>query len=145
MTESFSLLHGEDDVPDIDFIKMVLSEIGYCGHYQSFDIGQDVLDYVFFQGEYSDSHHRLPDLVLLDIGLPGTNGKEILRQMRRHDKTSHIPIIIMSGSISLRDYNDCISLGCNGYLQKNEPLDWLMENCQLVLKSWINLSKQSFI
>lgn len=138
-------MHGEDDIPDIEFIKRVLDTMNFNGEYHTFSIGQDIIDWALKQGKFSGASHTVPNLILLDISLPGLNGKDILKTLRADIRTMHVPIVIMSGSISERDFQECIALGCNGYIQKNESLDFVSETCQYVIKSWINLSRQTFI
>lgn len=141
----FSLLHGEDDIHDIEMFKRVLTSMKYEGQYQSLSIGQDVVDWVLKKGRFARSLHNMPDLIVLDIGLPGLNGKEILKLLRENESSRHIPIIIMSGSVSERDFHECIALGCNGYIKKDASLRSLSETCRLLVKSWMKLSTQTFV
>lgn len=141
----FSILHGEDDPNDILFFQRALESMDYQGQYNTLSIGQDIVDWVLKQGNYAYASHRLPSVIFLDIGLPGLNGKQILQCLRADDSTKHIPIVIMSGSVSERDFHECISLGCNGYIQKNESLSFFTETCQLLVKSFMNLSCQNFV
>lgn len=141
----FSILHGEDDEADVETLEHILETINYSGDYQNLDLGQTVLDRLFFKNQFADDARLYPDLILLDIGLPGVSGKDILKALRADYTTQHIPVLMMSGSVSDRDFRDCIKLGCNGYIQKNEHLDTFTENCQLMIKGWIGLTQQSFV
>jgi two-component system, chemotaxis family, chemotaxis protein CheY len=60
--------------------------------------------------------HRAPDVILLDLNLPDMNGLEIAKFVRRNEKTSHIPILAMSGDPM--DKSKCLEMGCNDFIQK---------------------------
>jgi CheY-like chemotaxis protein len=136
---NFFILHGEDDDCDIRIMKRILKKIEYQGEYSNLLIGSDLLAWMD-----DITKPKLPDLLILDIGLPGTNGKEILASLRQEDRTMGVPIIMMTGSNSKRDYHECISLGANAYIQKNSD----SKSIELILKCYIEgfvyLSAQKF-
>ncbi|MEJ2681249.1 MAG: response regulator [Gammaproteobacteria bacterium] len=141
----FKLLHGEDDAADVVIMQRILKDMQFQGTYQCFSIGQDVVDWILKRGRFAEASHGVPDLVILDIGLPGINGKEILHILRTDEITKYIPIIMMSGSVSERDYQECVALGCNGYVQKNESLKFMTETCHCLIRAWMNLVRQRFV
>src|SRR5579863_2180156 len=59
-----------------------------------------------------------PDLVLLDITLPGIDGYEVIRRLREHPKTIHIPIVVLSAYSSPSDKARAFELGVDGYITK---------------------------
>ena len=64
---------------------------------------------------------RKPDLVLMDIQLPGINGIEALRAMRADPATAHIPAIAVTASVMQQDRKHIMEAGFDAYLGK--PLD----------------------
>ncbi len=60
----------------------------------------------------------LPDLVLMDIQLPGINGVEALKQLRADARTAHIPIIAVTASVMDQDRRVIIDAGFNGFVSK---------------------------
>lgn len=60
----------------------------------------------------------MPFLVLLDLNLPGVDGRAVLEFIKTNRETAHIPVIIFSTSANERDIDDCYDLGANCYLQK---------------------------
>jgi CheY-like chemotaxis protein len=72
----------------------------------------------------------LPDVIVLDIGLrsdDGLNGLEVARRLRASERTSSIPILIVSGSASARDRAEVQASGCEGHLVKPCSADDLVE------------------
>ena len=61
---------------------------------------------------------HLPDLVLLDIHLPGTDGIEATRLLKTDDKTRHIPIIAVTARAMDGDRESILAAGCDGYASK---------------------------
>lgn len=143
--DTFLILHGEDDSADEEFMRRTLKDMEFEGQYICLHVGQDILDYLYHQGRFAETQSALPDLIMLDIGLPGINGKELIGRLRSEDETKHLPIIIMSGSVSERDFHECVNLGCNAYIQKNESMKLVKQICKLSIETWIQMSKQRFL
>ncbi|MDP8264714.1 MAG: response regulator [Candidatus Aceula lacicola] len=61
---------------------------------------------------------RKPDLVLLDVGIPEIDGKEVCRQLKADDSTKHIPIIFLTASDGPNDIVDHFDLGADMHLTK---------------------------
>ena len=66
-----------------------------------------------------------PDLILLDVELPGMNGIEALKHLKGLPETEDIPVLIISGYALSQDMNKAIELGCDGYLTKPFTADFL--------------------
>ena len=60
----------------------------------------------------------LPDIILLDIGLPNKNGWEVLQYLKSDMKTKSIPVIILSGLGQQEEINKGMALGASKYLVK---------------------------
>jgi signal transduction histidine kinase len=59
-----------------------------------------------------------PDLILLDIMMPGLNGYEVLEQLKKHQTWRHIPVIMISALDELGSVVRCIEMGADDYLAK---------------------------
>ena len=59
-----------------------------------------------------------PDLILLDISLPGINGKDVLKMIKEDPQTKSFRVIVFSNSADDRDLNDCLRLKADCYYQK---------------------------
>ena len=62
-----------------------------------------------------------PDIILMDINIPGISGLDLTRLIRENETTAHIPIIATTANVLVGDRERCIEAGCNDYLPK--PLD----------------------
>jgi two-component system response regulator len=63
----------------------------------------------------------MPQVVLLDLGLPKVDGLEVLRRIRSDERTKRLPTVILTSSEDQRDLVEGYGLGANGYGRK--PLD----------------------
>jgi CheY-like chemotaxis protein len=61
---------------------------------------------------------KSPDLIFLDINMPGKTGKECLKAIKSNPLLSTIPVIIFSTSNSLADIKECMDIGASEYLVK---------------------------
>lgn len=84
----------EDSPADAELIRYVFDEAKIFNTLTVIDNGQDALDRLMQRKEYA--HAARPDIVFLDLNLPGIGGKEILAQLKASGK-GDIPIIILTG------------------------------------------------
>jgi two-component system, cell cycle response regulator DivK len=63
-----------------------------------------------------------PDLIVMDLNLPGLNGWEATRRLKGQPETKHIPIIVLTVETSRKSRDDAISAGCDDFLLK--PVDF---------------------
>jgi two-component system response regulator len=104
--------------------------------------GQEALDYLYAQGKHS--HRNLADrpvLILLDIKLPKLNGIEVLRQIRGHESTRLIPVVVLTTSKEEDDLVKSYSLGAHSYIRK--PVDFMqfMEVVKQIGIYWLMLNE----
>ena len=76
-----------------------------------------------------------PDVILMDINLPGINGIDAMKILRADPLTAHIPIIALSANALPRDIANALATGFFGYLTKPIKLDEFMDHVDLALKS----------
>ncbi|MDP2607119.1 MAG: response regulator [Deltaproteobacteria bacterium] len=59
-----------------------------------------------------------PNLILMDVMMPGMDGREAVRQLRAHPETKDIPILAATALFRTTDLKSCLDAGCNGYIIK---------------------------
>jgi CheY-like chemotaxis protein len=76
----------------------------------------------------------VPDMILLDLNMPDTNGIEFLKIIKSNEDLKHIPVIILTTSNHNKDIKECYKLGIAGYIIK--PLKY--EEYELKIQALIN-------
>ena len=59
-----------------------------------------------------------PDLILMDVMMPGMDGREAVRELRARPETKGIPILAATALFRSTDLQTCLDAGCNGYIVK---------------------------
>ena len=75
-----------------------------------------------------------PDLVLMDLAMPGTDGITAVADIREHVPASEMPILILSAYDRLEYRTEAISAGCSGYIAKPADLADLLRTINLLLR-----------
>ncbi len=101
---------ADDEPVNLELMDAILSRLGY-GVLLASD-GDQAL---------SLSLDQMPDLVLLDIVMPGLDGFEVTRKLKENDRTKIIPIVIVSGKSEVRDRVKALEAGADDFL--NKPVD----------------------
>ena len=115
-----------DDVPlNVLLIKKMLSQ--YTCQLKTANSGQAALDII---------DKSIPDLLLLDLMMPGIDGFEVIRRLRADEKTKKLPIIILSALNSEADIVKGFKLGANDFI--NKPI--IMEKLISSVTTQLNLA-----
>lgn len=85
MTERIKILCIEDEQEMIDLMRLILERKGF--EFWGANGGKDGLDLI---------RHKKPDLILLDLMMPGVDGWEVYRQIKADDSSSDIPVIVVT-------------------------------------------------
>jgi CheY-like chemotaxis protein len=109
---SLSIILADDDPDDLDLFKDAVKEI--CPK-MMVRVAGDVQQLTEL---LNDNHFTLPDIIFLDLNMPGKSGKEYLQEMRNDMRLKDIPVIIYSTSANTKDIRDAYSLGANLYIRK---------------------------
>lgn len=82
--------------------------------------GEEALRFLKKQGEHADA--PTPQLVLMDINLPGIGGKELLDIIKKDDALKEIPVVMLTSSAADADISECYDKQVNWYITK--PIDF---------------------
>jgi len=120
------ILHIDDSDKVLQVTELIFSEIGVKA------IG--ALD---AEKGISLARKEQPDLILMDIVMPGMNGFEAIKLLRSDPKTKDIPILIVTGANQEHDVEEGLKAGANGYLIK--PIK--RERLIFKLEEWLELPR----
>ena len=139
--EPISILLVEDDPADQKLIKMSFRDQRLANDVHAVASGEEGFDFLRRRGEYAGGAPR-PDLILLDLNMPGMGGKEFLRRLKLEEGLKQIPVIILTTSDSERDIIDSYKLQASGYVHKPVSLDEFKQVMQKIEAYWFVLCKR---
>lgn len=103
--------------------------------------GDEALDYLYGRGRYKRaSDAALPCLILLDLNLPGTDGREVLEEVKADPKLKLIPIIVLTTSSDDRDIARCYEYGANSYVVKPVQFDGFITAMERLSGYWLEIA-----
>jgi two-component system, response regulator len=128
MAKSVTILLVEDNPDDAALIERALRQTPAPLEVAS--DAQKALDYLF------DDANDLPRLVLLDLERPDADGLEVLRHIRGHERTSLIPVVILTSSMDPNDVARCYLEGANSFVRKPSEFDRLVALVRQIISYW---------
>lgn len=115
------ILVAEDNPADVYLLREALSLEGGEVELLIVSDGEQALDYVQREGKFEDA--ALPNLVVLDLNLPKSDGSDVLRRIRETPDYAGIPVIVLTSSDSPKDRKTIESLGADSFITKPSDLD----------------------
>ena len=136
---SHVLLYVEDEKGDVFFMRHAFDQIGAPAKLHIASTGPQAIAYLSGTGEFSDRvAHPIPNVILLDINLPGLSGFDVLKWLRERPDFRHLPVIMFSSSIRPEDLQKARDLGATDYIEKPASgLDFSAVAEQLQ-RNWMN-------
>ena len=118
------ILIVEDNEKNMKLVRDVLQAKGYA-----------TLEAVTGEDGVRLAAERTPDLILMDIQLPGINGIEALRQLRARPETAGIPAIAVTASVMQQDRKQITEAGFDAYIGKPINLKEFLQSVREMLEA----------
>ncbi|NTS43529.1 response regulator [Flavisolibacter sp. BT320] len=132
MKQKHRILIVDDDADDREIIR------------DAFITALDEQEYIFIENgdkllEYLEGNmeERIPSLIMLDLNMPGKDGRETLREIKGDKRYQHIPTIVFTTSSSMRDKQMVYDLGANCFITKPDTFNKLIEMTTSISKLWL--------
>ena len=122
MAKAKRILLVEDSENDIELTLAALDQHNLANEVIVTRDGEEALNYLYRRGPFQTREAGNPAVVLLDLKMPKTDGKEVLRQVKTDPELKAVPVVILSSSKEERDVIECYHLGVNAYVVK--PVDF---------------------
>lgn len=102
--------------------------------------GQEALDYLRGGGKYAEHKGPRPGIVLLDLNMPGLDGRKVLESIKRDAALRTIPVVVLTTSADQDDVDHCYTLGASTYIQKPVGFDELTQAVRTMQEYWFGIA-----
>jgi chemotaxis family two-component system response regulator Rcp1 len=119
MKKALAILLVEDEESDVELVARAINGGQVPCRLSVVHNGRRALDYLHRLDEFREVGK--PDLILLDINMPGMDGKQLLRNIKQDEDLRSIPTVMLTTSAAHTDVLDCYASGVNCYVVK--PFD----------------------
>ncbi|HMQ17482.1 MAG TPA: response regulator [Phycisphaerae bacterium] len=131
----------EDDAGDQELTRRALTEGLLRVDLRIVSNGEEALDYLHHRGRHSDpARSPAPDLVLLDLNMPGLDGRDVLRVVKTDAALKSLPIVVLTTSRLEADILRSYDLGCNSFITKPVGVEGFVRAVQDLGAYWFELT-----
>jgi CheY-like chemotaxis protein len=129
----------EDNPADVEMTRLSLEETRVAHRLHVAYDGDQALDFLQRRGPYADAPR--PDLTLLDLNLPRTDGRAVLAAIKNDESLKEIPVVVLTTSSSDRDISAAYKMHANSYITKPTGLDRWVELFRSINDFWFKTVK----
>ena len=133
------ILLVEDNPGDVRLTLEVMKEGKVLNSINVVTDGIEAMRYLHMEGSYTNVPR--PDLILLDLNLPGKDGREVLAEIKNDDNLKCIPVIILTTSQAEQDIIMTYELHGNCFITKPVQLDEFLKVIRLIEDFWLTVVK----
>lgn len=127
MLEDTVILIAEDDAGHFALLKKNLWRSCVANDIIQFKDGEEILEFLFGDGEGARREADQRYVLLLDIRMPKIDGREVLRRMKEDDELKKIPVIMLTTTDDAGEISKCYDMGCSFYVVKPADYNMFME------------------
>ena len=132
-----TILMVEDDAEDVLITKRAFRQDKIYNDFRHVENTRDMFAYLDGKPPFEDLPR--PDIILLDINLPGQNGMEALEQLRNNDAYKTIPVVMLTTSSEEEDIAESYGLGANSFISKPVTLDGMKKLARSFNEYWFQI------
>lgn len=140
ISEGQVILIVEDSDDDYEYTEQAFRESRLKNPIRRCEDGQQALDYLYQKGNYNRDNAPRPGIVLLDLNMPGIDGREVLRRVKSDDHLTDIPVVVLTTSLDSQDIDASYKEGANTYIQKPVDMDSLFSAIKRLKEYWFEIA-----
>ncbi|NQT73868.1 MAG: response regulator [Chloroflexi bacterium] len=139
MDRPIEILMVDDSPGDIRLAKEAFSESRIPNKLHAVENGIEAIAFLRKEGDYVDAVR--PDLILLDLNMPGKNGRHVLMEVKSDDSLRQIPIVVLTISNQESDIINAYDLHANCYITKPIDLNTFLAVIKAIEDFWLTVIK----
>jgi len=129
-----TILMADDDEDDCLLVKEAFEECGQPGELRFVGDGIELMEYLHRLGKYRDA--PCPDLILLDLNMPGKDGRQALIEIKSDRRLRRTPIVILTTSKDEQDIFRCYDKGASSFITKPDGFGELVAAIRALNNYW---------
>ena len=137
--QPIEILLVEDNQGDVELTQNAFHNAKIANRLHVARDGEDALDFLFQRGKYEQAIR--PDVVLLDLNMPGMSGKDVLAIIKEDEAIKDIPVVILTSSDAEQDIVKSYKLHANAYIVKPVDLLQFLHVVEAVEMFWLTVVK----
>jgi two-component system response regulator len=137
MSSPIEILLVEDNPGDVELAREGLKDGKLHITLHVVPDGDDAMAFLLQQEPYINQ--PLPDLILLDLNLPGKDGREVLAEIKNHAALKHVPVVVLTSSQAEEDIIRSYQLQANCYIAKPITFKGLVKVVQAIESFWFSI------
>jgi chemotaxis family two-component system response regulator Rcp1 len=131
------ILIVEDNPGDVRLTQEGLKEGKVLNNLHVAEDGEEAMAFLRREGKYADAPR--PDLILLDLNLPGKDGREVLAEIKADKDLRRIPVVVLTVSKAEEDILKTYDLNANCYITKPINLDQFIKVVKSIEEFWLTI------
>ena len=143
MSDEYKLkiLMVDDNEDDFETAKRASNKVDFPCELHWCESGEECIEYLNdCLNNDSRKDLSMPNIIFLDINMPGLDGKQTLSRIKQNKDLCSIPVLMFTTSANERDINECYGMGANSYITKPHSYNDLVKIFEVVDKYWMNVS-----
>ncbi len=137
---SMTILSAEDDPDDCLLVEEAFQESGQPNQLYFVQDGIALMQYLRRQGSYTDPMIApRPDLILLDLKMPGMDGRESLAKIKADPDLRSIPVVVLTTSSAEEDVLQTYELGGAGFISKPDTFQGMLDVVKCLNQYWFEI------
>ncbi len=135
-----AILMADDDDDDVYVARRAFAKAEIANPFYRVSDGGELLDYLHRRGEYADpAVAPRPGLILLDLNMPGMDGREALTRIKNDPGLRRIPLVIFTTSSDAADVTESYDRGANSYIAKPVGMAGMVQAAITIQNYWFGL------
>lgn len=130
----------DDNPDDFEATSRALKKNNLSNPIHWCESGLDAQHFLRGTGPYATTGPTTPVFILLDLNMPGLDGRELLKNLKQTDKLKSIPVVVLTTSNDMNDVTECYQLGASTYIQKPLEFDSLTKAIQTIKDYWFDIA-----
>lgn len=134
------ILVADDDLEDCEMIREALTESRLLNEVHFVHDGEQLISFLHEKSQAATlEQSHLPGLILLDLNMPKMDGREVLKELKKHPRLHQIPVIVLTTSQAEEDIVRSYNSGANSFITKPIEFETLVQVMKDLGRYWFEI------